>query len=61
MFSWLLVLVFVCSSLCIGGCGEDMSQPKTITPDALPKDKAKDSMQFFTKQMQTHKGAAKKK
>jgi hypothetical protein len=60
LFSWLLGLAFVSSVLfTAAGCGEDMSQNKTITPEALPKDKAKDSMEFYTKQMQ--KGAAKKK
>jgi hypothetical protein len=62
VFSWFLGFALVCSLLCIGGCGEDMSQPKTITPEVSPADKAKASMEFFTKQMQTKgKGAAKKK
>jgi len=56
--------LFIFVLLCVGGCGEDLSQTKTMTPDALPKDKAKESMEFFTKQMQSQmkgKGAAKKK
>jgi hypothetical protein len=58
-FSWSLTPAFVLSLL-LSGCGEDMSQPKTIVPEELPKDKAKESQQYFTKQFLEKKGGAKK-
>jgi hypothetical protein len=62
IFSCLLGFTIVCGSLCVTGCGEDMSEPKTITPSELPKDKAKESMQYYTDQMKAkmQKGAPKK-
>jgi hypothetical protein len=36
-----------------------MSEPKTIVREETPKDKAKESQQFFTKQFLQKKGTAK--
>jgi hypothetical protein len=58
-FSWCLTLAFV-FSLLLSGCGEDMSHPKTVIPEDLPKDKAKASQEFFTKQ-NLQKGSSKKR
>jgi len=52
-FSYFLGVTFVCGVM-LPGCGEDMSQPKTIIPEQSPAEKAKESQQFFMK------GASKK-
>jgi hypothetical protein len=54
-FCKLLGLLAVCGPL-LPGCGDDMSQPKTIIPEEAPKEKGKDSQEFFTKQYLQKKG-----
>jgi hypothetical protein len=58
-FSWCIASAFV-FGLWLSGCGEDMSQPKTVIPEESPKDMAKASQEFFIKQ-NLQKGASKKR
>jgi len=44
--SWCIVSTFI-AGLVASGCGEDMSQPKTVIPAQSPAEKAKASQQFF--------------
>jgi hypothetical protein len=58
-FCCFLVVAFV-GALGLSGCGEDMSQPKTIESKEAPKDLAKESQQYFTKEFLQKKGTSKK-
>jgi hypothetical protein len=53
-------LIFI-SALLLSGCGEDMSEPKAVIPAETPKEKGKDSQEFFTKQALQKKGTARTK
>jgi len=59
---WLLCLAFI-AGIFVAGCGEDMSEPKVMTPEDTPKNKAADSQKFFfqNKQSSQKKSAAKTK
>lgn len=50
----------VFSSTLFVGCGEDMSQNKTVVPEVSPADKAKDSMNQYRAQMKNSKKATKR-
>jgi hypothetical protein len=40
------------SGISFSGCGEDVSETKTVIPEMSPAEKAKESQEAFLKQMQ---------
>lgn len=61
---WLLCLAFVAgifvAGIFVAGCGEDMSEPKVMTPEDTPKNKAADSQKFFFQNKQSSKKGTRK-